>query len=223
VTAEAPGAASGAFAGTLALNGSTAELRVSGQAERTGGRMRIPLAVRYSDVPADWVERFRLSDFDYRLRGTVAGRDRIDWSGAMPWADVSIEGEKETADRFVRLGSLQLTSLSFFESEAQAEVSVRNPFSFPLKVASARYELFANGRAVGSGETRGLLLHPGRENTLDLPVEVEHGALIAAAGSALASGGEIDGRLQGQIQVRVPAGDIAVPLDLSGRISLISQ
>ncbi len=223
VTGEAPGAASGAFSGALTLNGSPSELRVSGQAERTGGRLRIPLAVRYSDVPADWVERFRLRDFDYRLRGTVAGRERVEWSGAMRWAEVAIEGEKETAERFVRLGSLQLTSLSFFESEAQAQVSVRNPFSFPLKISSARYELFANGSAVGSGQTGALVLHPGRENSLDLPVELEHGALIAAAGNALASGGEIDGRLQGQLQVRLPAGNIAVPLDLSGRLSLISQ
>jgi LEA14-like dessication related protein len=141
----------------------------------------------------------------------------------MRWTDVAVEGEKETAERFVRLGSLQLTSLSIFQSEAQAEVSVRNPFSFPLKVASARYELFANGRAVGSGETQGLILHPRQENTLDLPVELEHGALIAAAGSALAGGGEIDGRLQGQLQVRLATGDVAVPLDLSGRMSLLSR
>jgi hypothetical protein len=47
--------------------------------------------------------------------------------------------------------------------------------------------------------------------------------LISAAGSALASGGEIDGRLQGQLQVRLASGDVAVPLDLSGRMSLLTQ
>jgi LEA14-like dessication related protein len=224
VEGPAPGGgASGAFSGKVALNGSSRELPVSGQAERRGDRLRIPITMRYSDVPADWVDRFRLQDFDYRLRGTVGGSERVEWSGVMRWADVAVEGDRETAERFVRLGSLELTSLSFFQSEAQAEVSVRNPFSFPLRVASARYDLFANGRAVGSGETQGLILHPRQENTLDLPVELEHGALISAAGSALAAGGEIDGRLQGQLQVRLASGDVAVPLDLSGRMSLLSR
>ncbi|MGH9368419.1 MAG: LEA type 2 family protein [Thermoanaerobaculia bacterium] len=223
VTGEAPGEASGPFSGTLALNGSAAELPVRGEAGRAGRRLNLPLTVRYADVPADWAERFRPSDFDYRLRGTVAGRERVEWAGSMRWAEVSVEVEKESVERFVRLGSLELTRLSLLASEARATVFVRNPFSFPLRVASARYELFANGRAVGSGETRGLLLHPGRENTLGFPIEVEHGPLLSAAGSALASGGQIDGRLLGQLTVRLPGGDIAAPLDLSGRLSLLAQ
>src|SRR5262245_61194665 len=204
------------------MNGSPSELRVTGQAERVEGRLRVPLTIKYKDVPADWADRVRLADFDYRLRGT-AGGGSVEWAGTMRWADVEVEGDKETADRFVRLGSLRLTRLSFFESEAKAEVTVRNPFSFPLRVASTRYDVFANGRAVGSGETSGLLLHPARESTLDLPVAIEHGALLAAAGSALTSGGEIDGRLKGEIQIRLANGDLAVPLDLSGRFSLSAE
>jgi LEA14-like dessication related protein len=100
---------------------------------------------------------------------------------------------------------------------------VRNPFAFPLKVASATYRLFANGREVGSGETRGLLLHPKQDNALDFPAELDHSALLGAAGGALASGGEVDGRLNGVLVVRLPGGDLPVPLDLSGRFALLSQ
>ena len=123
----------------------------------------------------------------------------------------------------MRLGNLELTRFSLLESEARAVVHVRNPFSFPLKIAGASYRLFADGREVGSGEAPGLILHPAQDNTLEFPIEVAHGDLLAAAGSALASGGEVDGRLAGELSVRLPGGDVPVPLDLSGRINLLSQ
>jgi LEA14-like dessication related protein len=223
VTGQARGDAAGAFSGTLTLNGSPAQIPVTGRAERAGGRLQLPLTLRYADIPADWADRFRLGTFDYRLRGTVAGREPLEWTGTMPWGQVAVEGEKDAVSRFVRLASLQITRLSLFESEARASVAVRNPFSFPLKVASASYRLFADEREVGAGEARGLLLHPGKDNTLDFPIEIEHGELLAAAGSALASGGEIDGHLRGELRVRLPGGDITVPLDLSGRLNLLSE
>jgi LEA14-like dessication related protein len=218
-----PGTESGAFAGALALNGSAAELKVSGTAERAGGRLRIPLTLRYDAIPADWAERFRLDTFELHLRGSLSGREPLDWKSTLAWSAVSVEGDRDTAARFLKLGNVELTSFSLLESEAAAHVAVRNPFAFPLKVASATYRLFANGREVGSGETRGLLLHPKQENALDFPVEIDHAALLGAAGGALASGGEIEGRLNGALVVRLPGGDLPVPLDLSGRFALLSQ
>jgi LEA14-like dessication related protein len=147
----------------------------------------------------------------------------VEWSGSLPWSAVSVEGEKETVSEFVRLASLELTNFSLFESEARAVVAVRNPFAFPLKVAGASYRVFANGREVGSGRTQGLLLRAGQDNSLDFPIEIEHGQMLAAAGSALASGGEIDGQLRGRLSVRLPGGDIEFPLELSGRFALLSQ
>jgi len=222
-TGDAPGDQAGAFSGTVSLNGSPAEVKVAGQAERVGGRLRVPLTLKYAEIPADWADRFRLGTFDYRLKGILGGREPIDWSGAMPWKDVGVESEKETASQFVRLGSLRITHFSLFESEARASVSVRNPLSFPLKVARVEYRLLANGREVGAGETRGLLLHAAQENTLDFPIDIEHGQLLAAAGSALAGGGEIEARLHGQLLVRLPNGDITVPLDLSGKLDMLAE
>jgi LEA14-like dessication related protein len=223
VTGPAPGDAAGAFAGSLVLNGSPEGVAVTGRAERVGGRLRLALPLKYADIPADWTDRFRLGTFDYRLRGTVAGRDPIEWAGTLPWNDVAVEGEKDAVSYFVRLSALELTRFSLLESEARASVVVRNPFSFPLKLAGASYTLFADEREVGAGETRGLLLHAGKDNTLDFPIEIDHGQLLSAAGSAIASGGEIDGRLRGQLRVRLPAGDVAVPLDLSGKFNLLAE
>jgi LEA14-like dessication related protein len=218
-----PGSDAGAFGGAVSLNGSGQELPATGTAERSGDRLRILLTLKYADLPADWAGRFRPDTFDYRLRGRVAGREEIRWSGTMRWRDVRVEGNRETVSRFLRLGSIELTSFSLVESEARATVKARNPFGFPLKLAGAHYNLLANDQEVGSGETRGMLLHPGQENTLQFPIELEHARLLGAAGGAIASGGEVRGRLTGELTIRLPGGDIAVPLDFSGRLSLLSR
>ncbi len=224
VAGPAPGEATGDFSGTVAVNGSAAELPVKGPARRVAdGRLELSLNLRYADIPADWADRFRVGNFDFRLHGTVGRRERVDWSGTLPWRDVSIEGEKDAVSRFVQLSTLKLTRFSILESEARASVTVRNPFAFPLKVATADYRLLANGYEVGAGETRGLLLHAGKDNVLDFPIDIEHGQLLAAAGSALATGGEVEGRLRGELRVRLPGGDVAVPLDLSGKLDLLSE
>ena len=223
LSGEAPGNAAGEFSGTFALNGSASTIAIHGPAERDGDRLRLPVKFRYADIPEDWAERFRPGAFAYHVRGSVAGGAPVNWSGSLPWTAIAVRGDREMASRFVRLVAMELTRFSLIESEARASVAVRNPFAFPLKIATANYRLYANGREVGSGETRGLLLHPRQENRLDFPIDVDHGSLLAVAGSALASGGRIAGRLQAELVVKLPAGEIPVPLDLSGDIALLSE
>lgn len=211
--------ASGEFRGRLALNGSAVEVPVSGSARRTGAQWRLPLTLRYADVPADWVERYHPSSFQYLLRGQ-AGVSEIHWSGTQRWDAVEVEGDREVVSRFVSLRSLELTNVSFLESEGRALVAVRNPFAFPLKVASTRYQLSVNDRQVGEGATRGMLLRQDQVSTLTLPVEIDHAELIAAAGRAILSGGKVQARLVGSLTIRLPRGDVSVPLDLSGDMSV---
>jgi LEA14-like dessication related protein len=212
-------AASGELRGRLALNGSAVEVPVSGSLRRTGPQWRLPLTLRYADVPADWVERYHPASFQYLLRGHAAGAE-IHWSGTQRWDAVEVEGDRQAVSRFVSLRSIELTNVSFLESEGRALVAVRNPFAFPLKVASTRYQLSANERQVGEGATRGMLLRPEQVNTLTLPVEIDHGELLAAAGRAILSGGKVQARLLGTLTIRLPRGDVAVPLDLSGDMSV---
>ncbi|HEX7251836.1 MAG TPA: LEA type 2 family protein [Thermoanaerobaculia bacterium] len=215
------GAAGGAFAGTLSLNGSSAEIPVSGTAQLSGERVAITFKLKYREIPEDWASRFRLADFDYRLRGRVAGTSPIDWSGTKRWDEVETEkSEGTTSADFIKLGSMQLTEFSLFQSAAKADVKVTNPLSFPLKLASTSYRLSANGREVGSGSTKGLILHASQETLLELPIEIDHTELLAAAGSAVSSGGEVEARLKGSLVIRLPGGDISVPLDLAGKFSL---
>jgi|SRR6266542_1982655 len=216
-----PGAPAGAFSGSLSLNGSSSEISIGGLARPSADRVNISVKLKYRDVPEDWANRFRASDFDYRLRGRLAGGRDVEWSGTKRWDKVEIEGGEDSVTGFVKLGSIELTEFSLFESAARAEVTVRNPFSFPLKLASTRYRLLANGREVGSGATPGTILRAEQRTTLSLPIDLDHGQLLAAAGSALRSGGEVEGRLRGTLVVRLPGGDIPVPIDLSGRFSAL--
>ena len=214
-----PAASAGVFSGSVSLNGSSLEVPVTGLARVSGERLELSVKMRYRDVPEDWIKRFRASDFDYRLRGRVVGGSPVEWSGTRRWDQVEVEKREDAASGFVRLTSIQLTEFSLFESAARADVTVRNPLAFPLKLASTRYRLLANGREVGSGATGEMILRPGQETTLNLPIDLDHGQLLAAAGSALGSGGDIEGRLRGALLVRLPGGDIPVPIDLSGRFS----
>jgi LEA14-like dessication related protein len=210
----------GPFTGRLSVNGSAIEIPISGRAEAAGSRLRLPVTLRYSDVPQDWANRFRPVTFDYRVSGRVAGGGPIEWAGTARWDDVGVEGEQETVRRFLRLQTVEVTDVSLFESEARAVVAVRNPFAFPLTISSTRYTLVAGDREVGTGQTRGMLLRPRQESTLLLPIDVDHGQLLGAAGSGILSGGELPARLSGSLTVRLPRGDVSVPLDLSGRLSL---
>jgi LEA14-like dessication related protein len=214
-----PGARSGAFSGSLSLNGSPSEIPVTGTAQASVERLRITVKVKYRDVPEDWANRFRIGDFDYRLRGRVGGVRNIDWWGTKRYDQVEAETPENAASGFVKLGSIVLTQLTRSESAARAQVTVQNPLSFPLKIASTRYELSAKGREVGYGSTKNMILQPA-QNILDLPIEVDNGKLLAAASTALRSGGKVDGHLQGTLVIRLPGGYIDVPLDLSGRFAL---
>jgi LEA14-like dessication related protein len=211
-TGDVPG---GPFQGSIAVNGSSAELPLSGTVERAGKEWKLPVAVRYADVPADWADRFRPDGFAYRLR-SASGRE---WTGTARWQDVELEGSHDAAEEFLKLDDVSLTNVSLLSSEAQAEVMVRNPFSFPLKIASTEYTLFADGREIGSGRTQGLLLHAAQKNRLALPIDVDHSELLAAAGGALVSGGDVAVRLRGKLVVRLKGGDVTVPLALSGHLS----
>src|SRR5436190_11158696 len=74
-------AASGPFRGGVSLYGSTAEMPLSGRAAMSRGRLRVTASLRYVDVPADWLNRFRRDAFDYRVRGEVSGSEPVSWSG----------------------------------------------------------------------------------------------------------------------------------------------
>ncbi len=219
VTLSGPEAelAPGPFKGWIAINGSAVEMPVAGTVTHAGGRFLLPFVVRYADVPADWADRFQADGFAYRLRS--AGSPAREWTGTRRWKDVEVDGGRDTMAEFLVLEDVALTDVSLLSSEASARASVRNPFAFPLKIAQMTYTLFAEGREVGSGGTQGMILHPAQKNVLALPIDVDHAALLSAAGGAVVSGGDVAVKLTGRLVIRLKGGDVAVPISLSGNLS----
>jgi LEA14-like dessication related protein len=210
--------AAGPFQGSIAINGSPAAMPIRGTVAHSAGKWVLPVTVRFADVPADWADRFQPDSFVYRLKGGVGTAVR-EWEGRRAWKDVAVEGDRETLAGFLALDRVALTSMSLMSSEAEAEVTLRNPFAFDLRIAATQYTLSANDSAVGSGETRGMILHAGKQNRLGLPIEIDHAELVSAAGGALLSGGDVAVRLDGRIVIRLRGGDVTLPLRLSGRLA----
>jgi LEA14-like dessication related protein len=212
------GGTPGDFRGRIALYGSPAAIPVTGRAERTrSGRIAVRFAVRYAAVPADWSARFRPLSVDLALDGSCAGR-RIDWRARVPFDEIAMSADASTGSRFLSLSQIRLTDVAFAHSEGVADLRVRNPFTFPLTIASSEYRIEAAGREVGGGSTRGILVRPSRTSVVQFPVEVENGPLVAAAGRAILAAGDVEARLRGWIRVRLAGGDVRIPVDLGGRL-----
>jgi LEA14-like dessication related protein len=207
----------GPFRGTVSINGSPAEVPFSGVAVHSGGRFRLPVTVRYSDLPEAWTEGFSTETFKYRVRGTSESGKPREWTGTQSFQEV--EASAERSDRFLALQNVRLTDMSLLSSEGVGELMLVNPLSFDVKIAEATYALFAEGEPVGEGSTRGLILRARHKNTLRLPIAIDHASLLSAAGRAVAGGGDVAVRLKGRLVLRLKGGDVAVPLDLSSRLS----
>jgi LEA14-like dessication related protein len=208
----------GDFHGSVSLYGSTAEMPLVGRAETRGGLLRLSATLRYADVPADWLNRFRPDAFDYRVRAEIANGERVSWSGTERWSRVRFSGSEESLKSFVKLASLELTALSLTRSEGRAVLAITNPFSFPINLAAASYRLSVNGEEVGAGLTGGRILRPGRMVGLELPFTVQHWRFLAAAGGQWAVGADVEAELEGSLTLRLPTGDLSIPLRLPGSL-----
>jgi LEA14-like dessication related protein len=208
----------GDFHGSVSLYGSPAEMPLVGRAEMRGGLLRLSATLRYADVPADWLNRFRRDAFDYRVRADVAGGQSVSWSGTERWRQVKSAGSDESLQHFVKLASLELTSLSLTRSEGRAVLAITNPFSFPITLAATSYRLSVNGEEVGAGGTRGRILRPERTASLELPFTVQQWRFLAAAGGQWAAGADIEAELEGSLTLRLPTGDLSIALRLPGSL-----
>ena len=219
ISGPAADLAPGPFQGSLTLNGSAVELPISGTVQHAGGRWTLPVVVKYADLPAAWTEGFRTDTFTYRLRGSTGppGGAAREWTGTQSFHDVEFEGGD--SEKFLSLQKVRLTEMSLLSSEAVGDLTILNPLGFDLRIAEARYVLFAEGEQVGDGAARGMILHAGQKNVLQLPIEIDHASLLAAAGQALVSGGDVAVRLKGRLVLRLKGGDVVVPLDLSGHLT----
>jgi len=120
-----------------------------------------------------------------------------------------------------RFGGARFRGLSLVEARGEATIVLYNPLSSPLDVKDLVYQIRAGDRRVAAGERRGLRIHPGRENSVELPVTAANADLIAVLAGAVASGGRVEGRLVATISVKVGRDQtMTVPLNLPGTIQV---
>ena len=217
ITGAAAELAPGPFRGAISINGSPAELPISGTVTHADGRFKLAATVRYTELPEAWTERFRMDAFTYRLRGATGDGPSREWTGTQDFHDVEVHGEG--ADKFVALQDVHVTDMSLLSSDAIGKLMLVNPLGFDVRIAEMHYTLLAEGEPVGEGSARGLIIRGGRKNTLSLPIAIDHASLLSAAGKAVAAGGDIAVRLRGQLTLRFKGGDVVVPLELSGHLT----
>ncbi len=122
---------------------------------------------------------------------------------------------------YARFAGARFSGISLAETQGEATVVLYNPLSFALDVKDLLYEIRVGERTLASGERHGLRIHPGRENTVDLPVTAGNADLVAVLAGAALSGGRVDGRLFGTISVKVGKDQVmTVPLNLPGTVQV---
>jgi LEA14-like dessication related protein len=118
----------------------------------------------------------------------------------------------------VELTSLELTALSEKRSEARAVLKIANPFPSRIRVGESRFVLWVNGREVGKGSSSSRTLRPHKTAAVEVALKVDRDAFLSALGGSFDAGMEIDAELSGTLGLRVPSGDLSIPLRLSGRM-----
>jgi hypothetical protein len=128
---------------------------------------------------------------------------------------------KVTLRRFVRVQETHLGHVGLERITVNIDLDILVPLGFDLKFLEARYTMDVNEKRVSRGQKEKFLLHAGRWNRLEFPIEIEYRGLLAAAGKAAVSGGRVEGKLTGLARLRLPSGDLDFPFEFPVRIALL--
>ena len=145
---------------------------------------------------------------------------RLVAGAALAWAagDPSAAAGETSPSVGVELTSLELTALSEKRSEARAVLKVSNPFASPVRLTAGRFVLRVNGQEVGQGPLSPRTLRAHKIKGVEIPIRVDRKKFLAALGGQFDAGMQVDAGLSGEILLRLPSGDVTLPLDLPGRM-----
>ncbi|MFI5181868.1 MAG: LEA type 2 family protein [Thermoanaerobaculia bacterium] len=176
----------------------------------------------FTAIGPDLVGQSKVDALEWSLTGerrSLPPAKPISWSGRAPRETIKLtESMKVTLRRFVDIQNVGVGSLGLTSSTVNAVLDVTNPLSFDLRIAEAAYELTVDGKPVARGRKEKFLLHAKRANRLELPIELDHAGLLAAAGKA-ALGKGVSGVLSGVGRLRLPAGDLEFPFEFPVTLS----
>jgi LEA14-like dessication related protein len=232
VRASLPGAARGArqaFKGEATAWGVPlplkAPVKVAVQPSGQGWDAVFLVDLDLTALPETLIQRGSPAAVPVTLKGTLSGEAgtavTVDADGALRPGTSDLVAGRELAETFVRFAGARLSGIGLAETQGEARIAVFNPFRFDVALRGIRYELTSGGREVARGSRQGLIVRPGRENEIALPLVVSNAAAIAAAGKAVASGGKLSGNLTGQLVLKLGTGDVKLPLTGSGTIEVM--
>jgi hypothetical protein len=106
-------------------------------------------------------------------------------------------------------------------STVNADISVQSPLAFDLRVLQASCELQIQGQVVATGIKENFVINATRMNALRIPVTLNHKALLSATGNVLTQMGKVDGKLVGWFRIKLPGGDVDLPLEFPVKLTLL--
>lgn len=232
VRTQLPAAARGArqtFRGDATLWGVRVPLKgpvkVAVQPSSAGFDAVFLVDLELASLPKGLLERGSPSSVPVTLKGTLSGEAgtaaTVDAAGTLRPGTSDLVAGRELAQPFVRYAGARLAGLGLAETKGEAKIAVYNPLGFDVAVRGLRYELSSGGRVVAKGSRQGLLVRPGRENEIVLPLAVSNAEALRAAAKAVAGGGAIEGTLAGEIVVKLGSGDVKIPLAASGKVEVL--
>lgn len=232
VRAEIPRAARGArqtFKGEATAWGVpvplTGPVKVAVQPIAAGWEAVFLVDLDLASLPKGLVERGNPGSVPVTLKGTLLGEAgtgaTVDASGTLRPGTKDLVASRELAQPFVRYAGARLSGLGLAETKGEARIAVFNPLGFDVVIRGVRYELLSAGRVVAKGSRQGLLVRPGRENEVALPLAVSNAEAVKAAAKAVAAGGAIAGELTGEIVLKLGTGDVKMPLAAAGTVEVL--
>jgi hypothetical protein len=177
-------------------------------------------------LPQVLLQRVHPVALDVTLNGALAGpggaKVPVCGAGVLRIGTPDVRASAPMGAALAGFSGARFTGMTLTEVQGRATASFFNPLSFPLDVKDLAYAVWVGDRRVAEGERHGLRLHPGRENTVELPISASSGDLLSALGGVVAGGGRVAGRLVARVSVQVGRDQIlTVPLDLPGSVEVM--
>jgi LEA14-like dessication related protein len=230
VLPEAPPGSKILFEGKIELANTMLPVgpKVTALVQRGDGRQEVVFLadLDLAKVPADLIGRLHAAALDFTLEGSLRSAPDsppvpVCAVGVLRIGSSEIRSTTPLGQDFARFSGARFRGISLAETQGEATVVLYNPLSFALDVKDLVYEVRVGDQRVAAGERHGLRIHPGRENSVELPITAGNADLVAALAGAALAGGRVDGRLVATISVKVGKDQImTVPLNLPGTIQV---
>ena len=207
----------GQFRGQLLFDEATPAINVSGTLKSVAGVCEMATSVPWSGLSEQMFRNARADALQLRFRGELIdgkAATKVNWALSARKADVVLtEPIRDTIKRFARATDLHLGSIGLTDSTVNADINVQSPLAFELRVLRATCELQVHGAVVATGAKESFVVAAGRATLISIPVTINHKALLTAAGNVFMHMGKVEGKLTGLVRLRLPAGDVDLPVE----------